>query len=114
MSLIHAFAVSRTTGFRTDIQEDVQAKIMAHTFENLKAPTDFIIYETEDVPEHFEDGGRSLSAYIPGTTKKVYAKLDDLGPPEKWDELYEKKVADELKKGLRARIVITFMLATEY
>ncbi len=114
MSLTHMFTVCQTAGFRAEIPEETQTKIMAHAFENFKAPTDFIIYETEDVPEHFEDEGRSLSSYIPGTTKKVYAKLDDYGPPEKWDELYEKKVADLLRKGTKARFVVTFMLAEEY
>jgi hypothetical protein len=114
MSLTHAFTICQTVGFRSDIPEEIQAKIMAHALENLKAPTDFMIYETEEVPEHFEDEGRSLSTFIPGTTKKVYAKLDDYGPPEKWDELYDKEIADGLKKGIHGRFVVTFMLAEEY
>jgi len=114
MSLTHAFTICQTVGFRSDIPEEIQAKIMAHAFENLKAPTDFLIYETEAGPEHFEDEGRSLSTFIPGTTKKVYAKLDDFGPPDKWDELYDKEVADDLKKGIHGRFVVTFMLAEEY
>jgi len=114
MSLTHAFTICQTVGFRSDIPEEIQAKIMAHAFENLKAPTDFVIYETEAGPEHFEDEGRSLSTYVPGTTKKVYAKLDDYGSPDEWDEMYEEKVADDLKKGIHGRFVITFMLAEEY
>jgi len=114
MSLTHAFTICQTVGFRSDIPEEIQAKIMAHAFENLKASTDFVIYEQEEVSEHFEDEGRSLSTYISGTTKKVYAKLDDFGPPEKWDELYDKEVADGLKKGIHGRFVVTFMLAEEY
>ena len=114
MSLTHAFTVCQTVGFRSDIQEDVQAKIMAHALKHLKVSTDFVIYETEEVSEHFEDEGRSLSTFIPGTTKKVYAKLDDYGPPDKWDEMYDKEVADDLKKGIHGRFLITFMLAEEY
>jgi hypothetical protein len=114
MSLTHAFTICQTVGFRSDISEEIQAKIMAHALENLEAPTDFVIYGTEEVSEHFEDEGRSLSTYIQGTTKKVYAKLDDYGLPEKWDELYDKEVADELKKGIHGRFVVTFMLAEEY
>ena len=114
MSLTHAFTICQTVDFRSDIQEDVQAKIMAHALKHFKAPTDFIIYGTEEVTEHFEDEGRSLSTYIPGTTKKVYAKLDDYGSPDEWDEMYEEKVADDLKKGIHGRFVITFMLAEEY
>jgi len=114
MSLTHAFTICQTVGFRSDIPEEIQAKIMVHALENLQAPTDFVIYGTEAGPEHFEDEGRSLSTYIQGTTKKVYAKLDDYGLPEKWDELYDKEVADELKKGIHGRFVVTFMLAEEY
>jgi len=87
---------------------------MAHALENLEAPTDFVIYGTEEVSEHFEDEGRSLSTFIPDTMKKVYAKLDDYGSPEKWDELYDKEIADGLKKGIHGRFVVIFMLAEEY
>ena len=114
MSLTHAFTICQTVGFRSDIPEEIQARIMVHALKHFKAPTDFMIYGTEEVSEHFEDEGRSLSTFIPGTTKKVYAKLDDYGSPEKWDELYEKEVADELKKGIHGRFVVTFMLAEEY
>ena len=114
MSLLHAFTIVQTIGFITEIPSQVQVLIMEHALKHMTPKTDFIVYKPEPCQTHLEDEGRTLITSMEGLNKKVYAKLDDYGNPEEWDEIYDKETAQDLKKSGIARFVITFMLPNEY
>lgn len=122
MSLSHAFTIVKTIGFANEIDPDLQAKLMELALHTFTATCDMVVlkpmsnppqrHETETA--QYEDEGRTAIYHVRDLAKKVYAKKDDYGDPEKWDELYEKEVAEDLKKSGIARYVFTFMLAEEY
>jgi hypothetical protein len=114
VSLEHAFTIMQTRSFITEVPDDVKAEILELGLHNINRETDFLVFKSQPVETHKEDEGRTLITHVKGLSKKVYAKLDDYGQPNKWDELYDKETADDLKKSGVAQYVITFMLAEEY
>ena len=122
MSLSHAFTIVKTIGFANEINPDLQAKLMELAFHTFKKPTDMVVFRPISNPPQphetetaqYEDERRTAIFHVRGLSKKVYAKVDDYGEPAKWDEIYDKEVAEDLKKSGIARFVMTFMLAEDY
>jgi len=106
--------IVRTIGFVSEISEEKQAKIMQYALMRINSKTDFIVLDPETKENYQEDQGRTWHCVNPWTAKKIYVKLDDYGEPEKWSEMYEPKVVEELKKAPNCRFVVTFMFAEEY
>ena len=121
-TLVKQFMILQTRGFLYDIPEDQQVKVMELATRTFRPPCDMVVFklisnppqphETETV--QYEDEGRTGVYHVRGLPKKVYAKLDDYGEPAKWNEMYEKEVANELRKAPNCRFTITFMLAEDY
>jgi hypothetical protein len=114
MSLLHALTIMRTIGFISEIPDQMQAIIMEHGLKNITPKTDFIVYKPEPCQKRIEDEAKTLITHIEGLDKKVYAKLDDYGNPNEWDQMYDEETACDLKKSGIACYIITFMLASEY
>ena len=109
-------AILRTQRFANEVKPDAQARIIEYALKHLDARTDMVVFYPYTIPTHYEDDGRTLVTYDHGLEEfqKVYAILSDLGDPSEWDELYEKEVAEELRRAPNCRFVVTFMLADEY
>jgi hypothetical protein len=107
-------AILRTWRFANEVEPSAQARIIEYALKHLGAKTDMVVFYPYTIPTHYEDDGRTLVTYDLGLKEKVYAILSDLGDPSEWDELYEKEVAEELRRAPNCRFVVTFMLADEY
>ena len=120
--LTKAFMIVKTIGFATEINPDLQAKLMELAFHTFKPPTDMVVFKPISNPPQphetetarYEDERRTAIYHVRGLPKKVYAKVDDFGEPAQWDGMYDKETADELRRAPNCRYTITFMLAEEY
>jgi len=107
------FKMLFTRGF-TSLPEEIQADVSFHAMRHITPETDFIVYSSQECRTHLEDEGRTLVTYIKGLTQKCYAKLDDFGDPETWDEIYDEETVKTLREAPNCRFVLTLMLAEEY
>ena len=107
----------RTIGF-SRLPAKVQAKIMSFALKwfRVSGKVDMVVFYPHRVDTHPEDDGRTVVTHVEGLTTKVFAIKEDLGDPEKWEELYHEEDVKVLRNSLPpgTRYVITFMLADEY
>jgi hypothetical protein len=106
--------ILRTIGFMTEVSPDLQAKIMEHALKCISPKTDMVVFYPHRVNLHYEDDDRTLITFMDGLNKKVYAKLDDYGEPNEWENLYDSETVKTLRQAPNCRYTITFMLAEEY
>jgi len=103
-----------TRGFISNVEPDVQAKIMEYALKHLDKKTDMVVFYPHRVNTHYEDENRTLITFMDGLTQKVYAILDDFGEPSEWGKMYEPSIVKRLREAPNCRYTITFMLADEY
>lgn len=90
---------------------------LARAFKTIKeGGPDFYIYKDGDPSEdRTEDEGRTVVNHVSGLPEKVYAKLEDYGDPETWDDIYEQDTANMLRRVLGdKRHKLTIMFASDY
>jgi len=79
---------------------------------------DFLVLEPARRPGEkrlqLEDGGRTMRMRLSFVKTKVYAKLDDYGPVEKWEELYDPDTVKELRETLKTRYALTIIMPEEW
>jgi len=105
-------ASERLSGLAGKITKDA----LTRAFKTIKngGPYFYIYKDGDPQEDRTEDEGRTAVKHVPGLPEKVYAKLEDYGDPETWDDIYPPEVAAALRAVDMKRHKLTVMFASDY